>query len=262
MFKFSENETIETLDAVPENLRSVYTEGDGGFTIADGMKGLTTAFDGVNNANQKIRKDLKSANSGKVDLTAYVEYGDSVESIVDHFKGKVTELSEVIDSKKNLVNPEKIREQMTKGFEVTKGEYQGKLDAYKNQLHGTLVTKEALEAIAVEKGDSKLLMPFITSQVKMMEENGKLHARIVDEDGEVVTGQMGSPMTIREKVAEMKLEKDFGKLFESAQVQGTNTPTGGHRGNGHQSQQGVPVHERPAVANIGAGLAKIRRGGR
>jgi hypothetical protein len=255
MFKFSENETVETLDAVPENLRGVYAEGEGGFAIAENLKGLAAAFDGVNNVNQKIRKDLKTANTGKIDLSAYAEHGTTVDEIVESFQNKVSELSEVIDSKKSLVNPEKIREQMSKGFEATKAEYQGKLDAYKGQLHSTLVTKEAIEAIAAEKGDGKLLMPFIASQVRMLEEDGKLFARVVDEHGEVVHGQMGSPMTIREKVAEMKLDKGFGKLFESSQVQGGGTPGG--RKAAVANQGAVPIHERSAVSNIGAGLAKM-----
>lgn len=259
MFKFSENETIETLDSVPENLRGAYVEGDNGFTIADALKGIVGAFDGANNANQKIRLDLKNAQKGKVDLSALSDYGTTPEEIAAAIGEKVTELSDVIDSKKNLVNPEKIRQQMTTSFESTKSEYQQKIDAYKGQLYDITVQKEAVSAIAAEKGDAKLLMPFITNQVKMVEEDNKLQARIVDQAGEVVYGQMGNPMTIREKIAEMKLDPDFGKLFESQQIQGSGKQGGGGNNSRQHQQQGVAVHDRPAVSNIAAGLAKMRR---
>lgn len=252
MFKFSENETVESLDSVPENLRGLYAQGDGGYSLADNMRSIAEAFDGINTANQAIRRENKALKVGKVDLSALSAYGDTPESIAEAVGAKITELSDIIDSKKSLVNPEKIRDQMTKGFEETKRGYEAKLDAYKSQLYDLSVKREALAAVAAEKGDTELLMPFITQQVRMVEEDGKLFARVMDEDGEARLGAMGSPMTVSELVKSMKLEKKYSKLFESAVTPGGGTPPGRSKVAG----PGVKTTEMSAVQNIRAGLEK------
>lgn len=253
MFKFAENQSVENLDGVPENLRGFYTEGDGGYTINEALAPAAEAWDGVNNANHAIRRENKTLKTGKIDLGALSDYGTTVEEIAEAVNGKVTELSEIIDSKKNLMNPEKIRQQMTQGFEETKNQYEQRIGALTGQLYDVLARGEATDAIVAEKGNAKLLMPFITKQVKMIEEDGKMHARVVDEDGEMRLGAMGLPMTVKELVGKMKTDKDYMPLFESQQTTGGGTPPGRTPVG---AQPGVPVHERDAVSNIAAGLKK------
>lgn len=252
MFKFAENQTLESLDSVPDNLRGFYAEGEGGYSIPEALAPAAEAWDGVNNANAAIRRENKSLKGGKVDLSALSAYGSSVDEIAETVNARITELSETIDSKKNLVNPEKIRAQMTEGFEETKKTYETRIGALEGQLYELKITREATDAIIAEKGNPKLLMPFITKQVKMIEEDGQLHARVVDEYGEIVYGATGLPMTVKELVSKMKTDKDYMPLFESKQTTGGGAPT--NRGNA--PTPGVPVHERDAVSNIAAGLKK------
>ena len=240
-FKFSENETVDDITDVDENLRPFYSEGeDGKHTIREEFKATTASWDGMVTANTRIRKDNKSLQGSKVDLSPLSAYGATVTEIAEAFATEKQGLSDIIDKKKDAPNPEKIKKQMAESFAEKEKSYKAKNDALQSQLYATLITNEVQSAISAEKGDAELLLPFVTNQVKMVEVNGQQAARVLDSDGDSRYGATGSEMTVRELVSSMRKDKKFAKLFMADVKQGggppsNQLPTSGPRGKANLS---------------------------
>ena len=258
-FKFSENLEADTLESIDETFRPFYEETpEGKFVVSEKFKAMAGGWDGMSNSVEATRKENKELKGSRVDLSGLSEYGSTVDEIKAAFDGKVKELSDVIDSKKDLVNPEKIREQMREGISADLKAKDERIQGLEDQLYTTLVTNEAMTAISAEKGNTTLLMPWIQKSVKMFEQDGKLIPRVVDAEGEIRYGSTGNPMTVREYVQGMKKDKTFAQLFEADQLPGSgkkpsNLPTGSPNPGGHQRMQS-------AADKIQAGIDKMRRG--
>lgn len=254
-FKFSDNETVTNIEDVPNELRVYYGQGtDGSFALKDDMKAAATAWDGMANANAKIRQDNKELQKGKIDLSPLSEFGATPQEIREAFNARISEMSDVIESKKDAVNPDKLRKQMTEAFEEKERLLVGRNEALQGQLYTTLVVNEAHKAISEHKGDAHLLMGFITESVKTVEENGKLVARVFDAEGDVRLGGTGLPMTVSERVAEMKRDPRYSKLFEADAKPGSNPPP-------NRLPGGMPAQkkDKSSVEKIAAGLEAQQR---
>lgn len=217
-FKFSENETVTNLEDVDEELRVFYAPSsteDGTYAIREELRAAASSWDNVQTANQSIRTENKTLRKGRVDLSPLSEYGEAPEEIATTIKGRIQELSDALDKKKDLVNPEKIRTEMKRAHQEEMNKVLAQTNAYKDQLYTHLVKNKAHEAISEFKGDQELLMGFVTKQVKIIDEDGKLVPRVVDEEGEPRIGGAGSFMTVKELVKSMKGEKKYAKLFEA-----------------------------------------------
>ncbi len=226
-FIFSKNETVTTLDDVDENLRPFYTanEAEDGFVIKPDLVEVSKAWDGINNANVAIRKENKGLSGKKIDLSGLSDYGATPAEILEAFTGQKKELSDALDKKEGHVNPEKIRVEMKKAHTVDLDVANKRADSYKTQLYDTLVTNVAMAAINEHKGNAKLLIGFVTNQVKMKDIDGKLEPHVIDEDGDRKMGGAGSYMTVAELVKNMKGDKTFAALFDSEVNTGSGPPS-------------------------------------
>lgn len=242
---------VESLDKVPEQFRALYgqqAKDDGKFSVADAYKPVAEALNGFNKSNKTLRDQLKGS---KVDLSPLAEFGDSPAAIKEAVAKRLEEL------------------EASKGQDVQKqieGVKLGLLDAHKkeqeklgarnaalqNQLYGLMVENAATAAVAELKGIPELLMPFIKSQVKVVEEDGAFKATVIDASGEVRYGATGSPMTIKELVTEMKGQEKFGRLFESEQQD--NRGGGGFRPGAGRQAPTKPATERSANEKIAHAL--------
>jgi hypothetical protein len=253
-FKFSENTKVDSLDAVPEDFRSLYSEGaDGGFVIADPHQKMAAAFDGVGRALGAARTEAKDAKGRVVDLAPLSEFGESVEEISTSVKTKLDELTEQLaQGGKAKLNLDKIKEDMGKAHSVALEAKDQRIGALTGQLHKLLVSNVATVAISEAKGEPELLMPFVANQVKVIEEDGEMRVFVVDAAGDrrfsMVTGE---PMTIKELVNGMKGDEKFSRLFDS------ETKGGGGAENSKGSVR-MPNNnkgaDRSAVDKIAAGL--------
>lgn len=226
-FNFSENETVDSIEKVPAELRGYYQAGEGGvFSIRADMKLAAGAWDGMAKATTTVRQQLKEAGKGKIDMSPLVEFGSTPQEIRDAVDGRIKEMSDVIEAKKGDVNPDKLRKQMTEGFEVKEKVYQERNQALQTQLYTHLVRDEAHKALSSEKGDPNLLMHLIEDTVKTVEENGTLVARVFEPGSdEPRLGNMGLPMTVTERVQELKRDDRFKVCFEADAKPGSNPPT-------------------------------------
>jgi len=257
-FIFGQNETVTDLESVDENLRTFYTanEAEDGFVIKPELVEVSKAWDGINNANVAIRKENKGLKGGKVDLSGLSEYGTTPAEILEAFNGKTKELSDALDKKEGHVNPEKIRVEMKKAHTVEMDTANKRADSYKGQLYDTLVTNVAMAAINEHKGNTKLLLKFVTEQIEMKDVDGKLEPHVMDEDGDRKMGGAGSYMTVPELVKNMKGNKDFAALFDADVNNGSGPPN-------NRSSQGGPAPKGAKLSSqqrIQAALDKRARG--
>lgn len=226
MFDFAANTEVEALDTVPENFRVFYVASDSGFKLNSEDGATSAAVASITGLAKSLTAARGDAKKGKVDLSALSEYGDTPDAIAEAVTTKMTELSDQIKTgSKAKVDIDKIRADLAGAHATDIQKREAVNTALRDQLYGMMVTTEATTAITSNKGIPELLMPFVKSQVQVIEEEGKLNAYVVDAQGDQrYSGTTGSPMTIGELVVEMKSNKQFGRVFESEAPSGPGTP--------------------------------------
>ena len=121
------------------------------------------------------------------------------------------------------------KQQMQSQFEQEKAALTGKLTELERDLETELLTSKATAAIADAKGVPALLLPHLNAKVVV--ENGKREVRILDQNG-TRYGKDGKPMTVAERIAEMKKDPVFGRCFESDAIGGMGTQASSGGGGG------------------------------
>ena len=254
---------VDSIDKVPEQFRSVYVEGEGDnagkFTVADAYKGVVEAITGFNKSNRTLRNELKTAKGSQINLAPLSEYGDTPEAIAEAVAAAITEAG---SNKNSDVTKavEAAKKAMGEGHSQELAKRDQRNQGLQTQLYKLLVENAATSAIAEAKGIPKLLMPFVQSQVNVIEEDGEFKVQVIDDKKEVRYGMTGAPMTIKELVTEMKGMEEYGRLFESEERGGGGTPPGPTRRPAQQGGRTLSANEKIAV-----GLTKgqfSRSGGR
>lgn len=249
---------VDSVDKVPEQFRSLYSQNpsdDGKFTIDPNFKPVADALLGFNKSNKQLRQELKTK---AVDLSPLAEFGDSPAAIAEAVKAAV----ESAGANKNQdVNKavEAAKAAMAQANAKELEKHTQRNQALQNQLYGLMVENSATAAVAELKGVPELLMPFIKQQVKVQEEDGQFKVLVVDGQGETRYGATGSPMTIKELVAEMKGNERFGRLFESEQQGGGGMPPNGGRRPPQQQGRELSANEKIAQG-LNKGQYKARGG--
>jgi hypothetical protein len=166
------------------------------------------------------------------------------------FNKKVEELTGQIKG----ADPKKIEEGVLKTMTPKLDAANKRGDALHTQLKNVLVNGDSIRALTGETDQPELVLPFITTQVKVVEQDGNFQVHVVDENGE--TRFSGTqPMTIKQLVAEMKTNAKYARLFNSEAPAGTG-------GKGQHQQQ----RNAAAAAGVGGGnqtlssTAKIAQG--
>ena len=223
--EFSFGPAFDKVEMIPEQFRTLYEEKDGKHQLKSEdatVKGAVAAIVGLNSALQKERKS-------KVDLSALKDYGSTVEEIAAGFRSKVEDLTaQIAGGDKLKAQVEKIRAELAAGHAKDVEALKARSGALTAQLHGLLVTSAAKSAIAGEKGDIELLLPFVEKRLKATEADGAYAVQVIADDGETprYSGVTGQPMTIAELVKEMKANAKYGKLFESEAPKGAGPKPG------------------------------------
>lgn len=242
---------VEALDKVPGEFRHLYEQLDGKYKIAEPHLPVANAVNGLNKSLRSAREDAKR--NKPIDLSPLADFGATPAEIRANVQTKLQELQDTIaktpDQKVALDN---LRNDMLKAFDGEKKPLMQKTEAYRNQLYTLLVDNQATSAIAELKGVPKLLLPFVKQNVKVVEENGEFNVCVVDVQGERrYSGVNGSPMTIKDLVAEMKTQTEFARLFDSEAPQGGGKVPGS--GTRLPSPSSAPLSSNQKIA---AGLAK------
>lgn len=249
-FDFSQNASVTDVNKIPADFRGLYKDGGNGTFTLDtehaGVKSAVSAITGLNNALKASRAEAK-ARPAAIDLSPLKEYGDEPGAILTKF----TETVDGLKSQIKGVNVDKIKTDLA-------GEWQGKLTKAEEKsaraeksFHNRVVVGDAKAAIAQHKGDVDLLLPFVLQSAKVISnKDGDLDVVILDDAGDIrYSGVTGKPLSVAERVLEMKGNEKFGKLFTS------DAPAGGGAAPG--AAGGKPNNAAAAAAAAAAGGATM-----
>jgi hypothetical protein len=239
---------IEKLEDVAEPLRELYTKGeDGKFHLdAEGVEdvgGLKKALDSERKRAREFEKKLKDLPEG-FDPEQYAE----LLKLQEEFKkGQLSDKQrEEFDS---------LKKQLQDAHAKELGKRDERVKQLTAALEEQLITSRATQAIATAKGSIRLLLPHVRSQAKVVEQDGKFTAVIVDKDGHTRIGDKGQNLTFEALVAEMKDQQDFAGAFEGSGASGSGAL--GNRGPG--TPAGALSFE-DLVKNPGAAIAAANTG--
>lgn len=222
--------TLDTLDAVPENVRVFYTQDaetkKWNLQETAEVKAAVSVIAGQGAVLKKVRLENDTLAKGKIDLSPLADFGEDPlaikASIEERIKAAQGAASDDIEK-----TAARIREEMNKGHSGELESRDQRLAGLQKQLFTLMGTGEAKkELLALGAADVDLAMPFVLERLKTIEEHGELDVRVVDADGEIKYGTTGRPMTVKELVTEMKGNSKYGLLFKSDTPQGGGTPPG------------------------------------
>jgi polyhydroxyalkanoate synthesis regulator phasin len=262
-FDFSQMQTVDSIEKVPEDFRGLYAEsGDGKYALRSddpGVKSAVSAITRLNTSLKAARTDAQRAAAARgEDLAPLSEFGSTPAEIAEAVNGKIQELEAKLEGatgkKADEINAriEKLKNDLMGTHKREIDAREERIKALHGQLHTVLVSDSLTkEAVAAGVDDPELFAPFVTPSLKAIEENGKLVVRVVDDGGDVrISGVTGEPMTIKERVAELKSVERYARFFSS------EAPSGG----GGRTQRPNPQRPAPkdmtAAQKISEGLRK------
>lgn len=231
--EFDFSPSVDSIELVPTDFQPLYEEKEGKHVLKSDStsKSAISAITGLHRALKASRAEVKVLKDGRVDLSPLKEFGDTPQSIAEAFDAKLAEVSKGghQKSKEELERQvSKIKEDLAKTYTTELEKERTRNGALQNHLYTHLVVAEAKTALA-EAGaiDTELALPFIQSQVKVTEENGKFSVQVVDKAGDTrYSGETASPMSVRELVGLMKADSKYGPLFKSESRSGGDTKPG------------------------------------
>jgi hypothetical protein len=182
-------------------------------------------------------------------MTPLSEFGTDPVTVANVIKARIEELQTQLKTA-GKADVEQIKAQLKTAYDAEKSKDTKRIEVLTGSMYRHVVVSQATQAIAAQKGDSNLLMPFVQQQIKVAEgDDGEIVAQVVDKAGNLRYSPItpGQVMTIAELVAEMKASTTYAKLFEST----TPSGSGKRPASGGMPQSGVT---KSAVGKIASGL--------
>lgn len=156
---------------------------------------------------------LKEAKAAKARLAAF----DGVDP--EEFK-RLKQASEDAERKRLAGEGDfkALEQQLIKKYESEIEKERGVSSRYRGSLEEYLIDAEAMRELAQHSDSPGLLLPHVKSRMKVVEQDGRFTARIVDDHGNVRIGkgQGSAPMTLSELMDEMKQDKTFAPAFRGS----------------------------------------------
>mgnify|MGYP000697542045 FL=1 len=240
-FDFATSGTVDSLDTVPEQFRSLYGAGAGDsagkFVLGESHKGVVEAITGLGKA-LKAERGVSSTLKGQKDVGAAVAEAlkDFGITDLDTAKAKLAELTDAV-AKNSKVDPAKIKAEIEATFAGERTAFEGKIGKMQTTLDKHLVENAALAALDKHKGSSVLLLPAIKNSVKVVADGEDYVVRVLDADGQYRGDGKGGFMTVEDFVKELKGNKDYAAAFASDMTGGGGKPPQQQSRQQHQQQQ-------------------------
>lgn len=149
--------------------------------------------------------------------------------------------------------------QLVKKYEGELERERGERGKMRGALESYLIDKEALSELAKVSDSPKLLLPHIRSRMKVVEQDGVYHARIVDENGQVRIGkgQGSSPMQLSELVEEMKADKEFAPAFRGTGSSGGGASRSNAGGGGSRTISRADLYKGDNLKKVASGELEV-----
>lgn len=202
---------VTTLDSVPEAVRSLYIPNGDKFRLdVSGVEDVT----GLKSALEKERKTARELEKQANTWRTLGKTPDEIQALVTAQQQAET------DKLAKAGEWDKLRAQMNDQHAVALKAEADKVSAKDKALGKYLVDSAAVSAIAAAKGVPELLLPHVRSAVKVVEDNGEYHVRVVDAAGNPRVDAKGNFLSIADLVGEMRSSEVFGRAFESSGASG------------------------------------------
>jgi hypothetical protein len=273
-FDFNANKKVAKIEDVPESFRGLYKEtaDKTGFELRNDDPGITAAVNAVTGLNAALLASRQEADeakkiiaAAKVDLTPLQEFGTDPSSIAAAVKTKLQQMQEMVaqGAKVDVEGQlKKLREEMAKAHGIEMDAVKKSAVDLQGQLESVLVDSQITNAVAQHPGaDPELVQPFVRKYVKVVIQDGRRRAVVVDGAGSTQYSMKnaGQEMGIPELVENMKKDAKYARLFPSTAPSGGGTPSA-HSGPGNPNIIQSKTGSVNSTDKIQAGLA-ARRGG-
>jgi hypothetical protein len=224
--------TEEEFSSLPAPIKAEYSEADSGkrqlqvtsvegFELADNSK-LKSALQKEKTAASEAAKKLKSFEG--LDAEAAREALKKIEEFAGMDpEAKAKEHLEVL--KKQLTDKfENDQKGLTKKYSAEVEAAKARGDKFAKKLQTSMLDAIATKAIVDAKGHPDLLLSKIREEVRLKEDGDDFKIEFVDANGDVrPSTKAGSlePMTVAERVAEMKNDNRFARAFDGTGASGS-----------------------------------------
>lgn len=238
-------QVLESLDGVEPAVASFYSQDEDGkyYLQLEGLREMKTA--------------LNKANKEAMDRRKRLEQFDGVDP--DEFKAlkeQAEKLAQTEAEKKGQY--EALLNQHTSKFNSDREKWTQREKQLFSTIENNLVDAQAASALAAEKGVVELLLPHVKRFVRVVEEDGRFQAQVVDAQGNPRINDKHEPMTIHQLVQEMKSNTVYGRAFEGTGASGGGTAPNGPAGTARPSyvDPKLPATERLKLARMGGQARK------
>mgnify|MGYP000853137089 FL=1 len=207
---------------LPESQRGLYKK-QGDFFILDVESVDGFALEDVTGLKNALSSERTTAEALKKQVEQFKDIDpaaarDALQKIADLKNGK-------LDDRQKAQLDATIKE-LTDKHSKELATLTAERDSALSELYESTVMSEAVSAISKHGGSVKVLLPHVKSSLKLVKENGKHVARVVDAAGNVrITGKSGAsaPMTADEFIEGLKADKDYMSCFASTVKSGSGT---------------------------------------
>lgn len=242
---------VTSLDEVPEAFHEAYEkQSDGSFTLSlDGVRDP----EAVLRKNAELVEDLRKARGR---LEKWEKLGDA-EKAAEALQ-TVQELEE--KRAKAEGNFEQLKTQMAERHAAEKAELMKTIDKLNGGIRKLVAETAAREAISSFGIKPGVLLPQVMSQLEVVEEGGEYVVRVVNGGYVKVADGAGTPMTVKQLVAEFKQHDDFKDVFPGPGSSGSGAPARTAAARGAASEERVTEIAVDSTETLLKNLEKIAGG--
>lgn len=221
---------LDAIDEAPEALRDHYAERDGKFYLSvDPVGGY--ALEDVSGLKSALSKERGRAEKAEGSISKFKDLDpDSVRASL----AKLAELEGIDPTKEaDKIAQTKVDaaiKQLTGRHETALGERDSRIGFLQGAVSNMMVDAAATAALAEAKGSVDLLLPHVKSAARVNEVDGRFVVEVQDRDGNVLLDNKGSPITIKDYVAELRKSDTFARAFDGEGQSGSGSPPGGGGG--------------------------------
>lgn len=247
---------VDSLDSVPEALRSAFEEREGRFHLAHDIE-IETLADVAPLRSALAREKREGQRLAGIE-SSLKEWGLTIDEVRE-LKAERDTLKASQGSNKDDV--ERLRKELVDSHKTELSKRDERIKQRDSFIRRKIAESEADQAIAAAKPLSvRALRPHVLNALEVIEESeGEFEVRVVDERGKPkYSKRTGEPMTVAEFVAEMREMDDFKPLFagNGGSGSGAEQAAGSPRSGGKRRYTAEQLKDPSVYRQLSAEAAK------
>lgn len=237
---------VASLEGLAEGIRGEYKKIEKGDHAGKFMLDVTPTENFALEDVKGLKASVSAARKERDDWKRKVlDLGIDEDADVGELKKSLERVKEIKDwtpESKVQEQIESVKAQLATKHGSEKKALQDQLAALEAEVNSLLVDAVASKAIADAGGSPALLLPHVKSAAKVVRENGKASARIMENGTARLSMKQGKdePMSIEEYVEILKSDNQFAPAFSGTNAKGVGTrqPGKGQQQQNQNQQQG------------------------